>query len=182
MQQKRQIRENLSISNNFRGKTSLRWTRCRARGNHLTRATAYCFSNNSSNSTKGSWAWSKGVIHKGWLVPTLLSMGPRLDPGSSNNQAICSIHYLKMLLEVLKIAIPSTITRATMLNSKQQQNTILVTAFIFKTSIVHQVPHLIIILKRGLPADSPISNLRPWEALQILLSSNSNHLIFWIWA
>lgn len=66
-----------------------------------------------------------------------------------------------MVLEVLKIAIPLTITPVTMLSSKQQQNTILVTAFTFKTSIVHQVPHLIIILKRELPADSPISNLPP---------------------
>ena len=66
-----------------------------------------------------------------------------------------------MLREVLKIAIPSTKTPVTMLSSKQQQNTILVTVFTFKTSIVHQVPHLIIILKKGLPADSPISNLPP---------------------
>jgi hypothetical protein len=43
------------------------------------------------------------------------------------------------------------------------------------------VPHLIIILKRGLPADSPISNLPPWEALPTPLSSNSSPLIFSTW-
>lgn len=63
-----------------------------------------------------------------------------------------------MLLEVLKIAILSTIMRAAMLNSKLLLNTILDTVFTFKTSIVHLVRHLIIILKRGLLADSPISN------------------------
>ena len=45
-----------------------------------------------------------------------------------------------------------------MLNSKLLLNTILDTVFTFKTSIVHLVRHLIIILKRGLLADSPISN------------------------
>lgn len=93
-------------------------------------------------------------------MPTLPSMGQRSGLGSSS-LAICSIRYLKMLLELLKIAIPSTITPVTMLNSKQRLNTILVTVSIFKISIVLQVPHLIIILKRGLPVDSPISNLRP---------------------